>query len=282
MPDPNTNTQTPPAGGAPQTPPPAAMFETIIPQEFRDRTYLADLKTKPVGPEAYTELFKKLDGAQSLIGKKTGIPEAGAPVEEWEKFHALMRPKTAEEYELATPKEGATPPDPEFAKAVKGMFFEAGLSKPQAAKLQAKFDEFISGKVGAQAAEQARLDAEFETMTKAAFGADNAKVLEGGKALLAELTPDNLKPHLNRLPNESLVLLAGIMGSVRAKFMKEDNLNGGGGGAPPATDTAALREQGRKLMSSDAYKDFRHADHAKTKAEVARIYEAIGKESQKK
>ena len=59
-------------GGAP------ALLETIIPAEFKDQAYLKDLKGLPIGPDAYTALFKKLDGAEKLIGKKTAIPEATA------------------------------------------------------------------------------------------------------------------------------------------------------------------------------------------------------------
>lgn len=246
-------------------------FDSVIPEEFRDRPYLNDLKALPVGPDAYKSLFSKLDGAQKLIGKKTGIPEATAPMEEWDQFYTRLRPATAEEYET---KAGT---DPDFAKAVKSMFHEAGLSKGQAGKLQAKFDAFVAEKTAATTAESKRLDEEFDALTKSAFGAENVKVLESGKQLLTELTPDNLKPHLARLPNEALVVLAGVMANVRAKYLSEDKGGGngnGGGGAP--TDEAALRDEARKLMALPEYKDFRHTNHEKTKQRVDEIYRTIG------
>lgn len=257
----------------PEEKPPVPVFDTLIPEEFKDRPYLNDLKALQVGPDAYKALFSKLDGAQKLIGKKTGIPEAGAPPEEWDQFHARLRPTTAEEYEFAA-KDGA---DPDFTKAVKGMFFEAGLTKSQAAKLQTKFDAYITEKTAGQTAESKRLDEEFEALTKTTFGAENMNVLALGKSLLAELTPDSLKPHLARLPNEALVVLAGVMASVRAKYLGEDKGGGGGGGGGGApTDSAALREEAKKLMTSDAWKDFRHPDHDKARVRVDEIYRIVG------
>lgn len=273
MPD---NEQKPPDT---QTPPPpaAAMFETLIPDEFKDRTYLADLKGKPVGPDTYNALFKKLDGAQTLIGKKTGVPAADAPAEEWEKFHAALRPAKPEDYEIPA-KEGSTP-DPEIQKAVKGIFHEAGLSKAQAAKLMAKFETFADGQTAAQREAAVKADAAFDELTKKTFGPENEKVLARSKELLNTLTPPEMAPFLNRLPNESLVLVAGLMEAVRAKFMKEDSMGGGdgGNGAGGATDVASLRKQARDLQASPSFRDTFHVDHATTKAKVDGIYAQIAK-----
>ena len=273
-PEEENKTQTPPA-------PAPATFETIIPDEFKDRGYLADLKGKPVGPDTYKELFKKLDGAQTLIGKKTGVPAADAPAEEWEKFHAALRPAKAEDYEIPV-KEGSTP-DPEVQKAVKGIFHEAGLTKAQASKLMAKFETFADGQTKAQREAAEKADAEFDALTQKAFGAENDKVLARSKALMDSLTPPEMAPFLNRLPNESLVLIAGMMESVRAKFMKEDSMDGGGGnGGDNATDVASLRKQARELMASPSFKDTFHTDHATTKSKVDAIYAQIGKMGTKK
>jgi hypothetical protein len=264
MTEPNVDSQKPPET-------PAPTFDTLIPDEFKDRKYLDDLKTLPVGPDGYKALFKKLDGAQTLIGKKTGVPAADAPAEEWDKFHESLRPGKADEYELANAQ------DPEAAKAIKGIFHEAGLTKSQAAKLAAKFDAFVGDKTKAQKEEAEKLDAEFATLTEKTFGADNIKVLERSKELLQALTPDNLKPYLVKLPNESLVLLAGVMESVRAKFMKEDNMDGKGGAGAGASDVSSLRDQARKLMDSPAWKNSFDKDHTGTKAKVDEIYTAIAR-----
>ena len=191
------------------------VFETLIPEEFKDRTYLADIKTLPVGPDGYKALFKKLDGAQTLIGKKTGIPEANATPEDMEKFYSLLRPAKADEYELPAPPEGAEA-KPEVVKALKEMFHEAGLSKTQVAKLSSKFEAFANAQNAPAIEEAKKLDAEFKQLTDKTFGAEGANVLARSRELLTTLTPDNLKPYLVKLPNESLVVLAGIMETVRS------------------------------------------------------------------
>jgi hypothetical protein len=214
------------------------------------------------------------NGAQTLIGKKTGVPAADAAPEEWEKFHATLRPAKADDYELKSE-------DPEAAKAIKGIFHEAGLTKGQASKLAAKFDAYVAEKTGPQKEAEAKLDKEFEDLTKATFGPENAKVLERSKEMLASLTPDTMKPFLNRLPNESLVLLAGVMESVRAKYHKEDSIDGSGGGGAP-TDVSSLRDEAQKLQSAPAWKDVFHKDHEATVAKVNEIYNSIARATPKK
>lgn len=257
------------------TPPPPQTLATLIPEEFRDKPYLTDLKDLPAGPDGYKALFKKLDGAQALIGKKTGIPAADAPAEEWDKFHETLRPTKADEYEVKAS-------DEESAKAIKGIFHEAGLTKAQAAKLASKFDAWVEEKSKPQREEAAKLDAEFDTLTKQAFGPENIKVLERSKQLLTELTPDTMKPFLNRLPNEALVVLAGVMESVRAKYIKEDGISGKGGTATTgATDVVTLREEAQKLQGSDAWKNPFDKGHERTKARVAEIYATIAQLTKK-
>lgn len=257
-----------------QTPPPPQNLGALIPEEFKDKPYLADLRDLPAGPDGYKALFKKLDGAQALIGKKTGIPGADATPEEWDKFHETLRPAKADDYELKAS-------DEESAKAIKGIFHEAGLTKAQAAKLAAKFDAWVEEKSKPQREAEAKLDAEFDEMTKKAFGPENIKVLERSKELLTQLTPDTMKPFLNRLPNEALVVLAGVMESVRGKFMSEDGISGKGGTQTGAADIVTLREEAQKLQASESWKNPFDKGHEKTKARVTEIYAAIAQLTKK-
>ena len=251
-------------------------FEQLIPEEFRAKPYLADLKAMDVGPEAYGALFKKFDNAQQLIGRKTGIPDPDAAPEEWDKFHERLRPQSADEYELTGQ------PDDEAKTAIRAMFHESGLSKRQAQALQERFNQYVSSKLAAQTEEQKKLDAEFDKLTQDAFGPQNAEVLARSKVLLEKLTPDNIKPHLARMSNEALVVLAGVMESVRAKYMGEDGLGSGDVSGNSAPDIGALREEGRTLMASEAYKNAWHKEHDKTVARVKALYEQVGKLTSKK
>ena len=253
----------------------AALLETVIPAEFKDQAYLKDLKGLPLGPEAYTALFKKLDGAEKLIGKKTAIPEATAPEAEWESFFSRLRPETAEAYEFKG-QDGKEAGDPEFLKAVKGIFHKAGVPKTQAAKIYSEFEALIAGKQAAQQAETERMDAEFSDMVSKAFTADNEKVLTTARKMIDEFTPENLKGHIQRLPNESLVLMAGILNNISQKFMKEDNMNPDKGGTA-GSDEVSLRNEAKKIMASAEFSDFQNPGHEAAVRRKNEIYEQIGR-----
>lgn len=246
-------------------------FGTIVPEEFKDRAYLKDLLTRKLDPEAYKELFKKLDGAEKLVGTKSGIPKEDAPAEEWTQFFGKLRPQDAEAYEFKT-KEGETP-DPEFVKSVKGMFHKAGLSKAQAKILQEDFSALMEKQTEAQKKEMERLDAEFEALTAKAFGADNEKALAKAQEMLKTLTPDALRPHVEKLSNEAMVILSGILYAVHNKYIAEDRIN-----TPPAGDVKGeteLREEAKRLMASPEFKNEFHAKHAETRARVEAIYKKV-------
>lgn len=252
-----------------------ALLETIIPAEFKDQAYLKDLKGLPIGPDAYTALFKKLDGAEKLIGKKTAIPEATAPEAEWDSFFARLRPETADAYEFKD-KDGKEAGDPEFLKAVKGIFHKAGVPKTQASKIYSEFEALVASKQAEQLAASEKLDAEFNDLVSKAFTADNEKVLTTARKMIDEFTPDNLKGHIQRLPNESLVLMAGILNNISQKFMGEDRMTpdkGSGSGA----DEATLRNEAKKIMASAEFSDFQHPGHEAAVRRKNEIYEQIGR-----
>lgn len=249
------------------------LFGTLVPEEFKDRAYLKDLTGLPVGPDAYNALFKKLDGAEKLIGTKTGVPKDDAPAEEWSQFFDKLRPQTPEGYDYKT-KEGVTP-DPETVKTVKGLFHKAGLSKKQAAILQEDFNALMEQQTSVQAATQKKLDDEFAELSAKVFGAENEKVLARANAMIKELAPEALKPHIDKLSNDALVVLSGILNKVHERYITED----GGPGGKPGTGAGGagdLREQARKLLGTAEYKDPFHPKHAEVKAKVDELYKQIG------
>ena len=261
----------------PVTPPTDAdkLFSTTIPEEFRDKPYLKDLGAMPIGEAATKELFKKLDGAQSLIGKKSGIPEADASVDEWEKFHSQFRPENSEAYEFVV-KEGQSP-DPEFAKTVKSAFYEAGLSKGQAARVLKPIFAAVEKQAELRETEQKRLTQEFEELSKATFGPDSEAVLAQTKEDLKELAPENLKAHADKLSKNELVFLMGIMRAVREKYINEDTPPNKDSRNSSASGIAELQEEGRKIMMSEEYKDEFHPKHAEAVAKISEIYAKVGK-----
>ncbi len=261
---------------APEAPPKPELFSTVIPEEYRDKPYLKDFLTRETNPETYKELFKKLDGAETLIGKKTGVPAADAPEAEWDAFHAKLRPSKADDYEI---KAGADA-DPEFIKTVRDAFFDAGATKGQASKIISKLQAAIGAQEAKAVEAQKALDAEFDALSKATFGPDNAKALAQASAMIKENCPPALAGHIDKLDNNSMVILAGILNAVHAKYGTEDSQTPDGANAG-AVDTTALYAEGQKLQASAEYKDFQHPAHAATVDRVNAIFKEIAAKQKK-
>ena len=243
-----------------------ALLEAVVPESLRGEAYLADIIKKPQA-EAFPELFKKLDGAQKLIGKKNGIPEGEKP-EDWTPFLEKMRPAKADDYEIAL---GANP-DQEFVADLRGAMHGAGIHKIQANKfLGALIPKFQAREAKLIEARKAQ-DLEFENLKTATFGADGAKVMERVRGALDEYTPKVLQPHLQKLDNNALTIVAGVINAILEKYVPEDKMPKGK--APPAGGGADIREEGRKLMASPAYTDASHKEHAATVKRVNEIYSA--------
>lgn len=250
------------------------LFSEVIPAEFRDKPYLKDLASMKQGPEAYVELFKKFDGAQALIGKKTGAPAADAPPEEWDKFHQGFRPEKAEDY-VVQGKEGAKV-DEDFVGILRNAFHAAGMTKRQAEQFQGPLMKFFAERETAALAATKESDAKFDTLVKATFGAENEKILARAKAIIKDHTPENLQDHVGKLSNEGMTILAGVVESIRKKYISEDHIDNKDDLAGGGSDTD-LRAEGKRLMASKEYTNEFHPDHEKVKAQVADVYTRIGK-----
>lgn len=281
----------PPATPATPPPDPAAppkegedrLMSSVIPEEFRDRPYLKDIGAMKFGHDALNEIFKKLDGAQKLVGTKTGIPAADAPDTEWEQFYAKMRPEKPEGYEIKV-AEGVDP-NPEYLKRVRGIFHDAGLTPKQAASIQAGFGTLGTEQGAAAKAEAEKRDTEFNALTEATFGADNEAKLAQAKKMMVDHVPEGLKDHVGKLSNEALVILAGVLNQVHEKYGLEDRIDSDG--APASVgDINSLREKGRELMASKEWRDPFHPKHDEVKGKVDQIYADIaameGRQNKKK
>ncbi len=242
----------------PDAPP---LTRTLIPQDLQDRTYLKDWLDKPFTPELAADVFKKLDGAESLIGKKTLIPAADAKPEEWDAFLSKMRPEKADDYEIKVGENA----DADFIKVFREAAHHAGMNKIQMARQLEKLEPFFKGRDKAAADEQAKHDAEFEALLTTGIGADHDKKVARVQSAIKELAPDVYKQYIDKLDNKSLALVVGLVNGVLEKYAKEDDLNpgGGGGGSSGGNDKEVLLAEAHKLYASDAWKDFRHPDHEK-------------------
>lgn len=254
-----------------QTPPaPLLMKDLLGEANLADRGWAKDYADKPLDKDTATALLKKLDGAESLIGRKIGIPGDDAKPEEIEKFYSTLRVQKPEDYEFKLGEK----PDENFVKEMRAAAHKAGLSKKQMAEFVGGLAPGFKARQEAVAAEQAKLDKEFEQLAATTFGADKDKIIERVKGALDEYAPAAVKAQIGRLDNNTLALVAGVVNAIMVKYMPEDKLNGGKGGSSDGVDA---REEGRKLMASPEYRDPFHPKHAEVKAKVDALYASLKK-----
>lgn len=265
-PTPPTPTPTPPAPTP--TPPTDKLLKEIIPPDLHDKPYMKDFLDKPQNAETLASVFKKLDGAESLIGRKIGIPAADAKPEEVEKFYGSLRPGKPEEYEF---KLGETA-DKDFEAALRASFHSAGVSKHQATKFLESLMPVFQEREKKVKEAQAKADGEFDELVKKSLGPDNAKVIDRAKWAIDEHVPAALKAAANKLSNENLAIVAGVVDAILVKYAPEDVLTKGGETRPAGDDRDALMKEALKLQGSDAWKNFRHPDHESTVKRVTEIF----------
>lgn len=261
----------------PITPPaPLAMKDIITEAGFADRAYLKDFLEKPADKDTISALIKKLDGAETLIGKKpTGIPAADAKDDELDAFFGKLRPEKPEDYTI----EAGEKPDEGFLKVVREAFHEGGSHKRQTQKILGKIMPFLKERetirLNAVAAEKAKNDereAAFETMLKEAVGPEYEKKSARVQQAIKELVPEKARQYADKIDDKSLVLVTAVVDALLSKYAKEDDFKGeGGGGGGKQEDKNTLVEELKKLYAEPARNDFRHADHEKINKRINEI-----------
>jgi len=237
-------------------------FSDIIPQEYAETAWVKDVKD-------INGLFKMTSDLKAKMGERpAGIPHENSSPEEKAAFNkAFGVPENSGEYTLNEPVKGFE----DFQDKMKDVFLKNGLSQEQAGGLEAGYNELIQSLVPDPEAQ----DAKFVEMGKKAFGNDYDTVMSDASALLeahSKDLPDEFKDAFNKLPNDILVPLAGVFKSFKAKYINEDNIPKGGDAVHVAQSEDDKRAEGRRLMASEAYKNYDHIDHAATVAKANAIY----------
>jgi hypothetical protein len=248
----------------------AGDFMTTIPEAFRGKPYLE-------GVGDMESLMVKFDGAQTLIGKRVGLPEEGAKPEAWDAYYKDQgRPDTPEGYGIHAPdSEGEVAT---FDKGVQEMFHKAGVSMRQAEQLQNGYEALMLKANEAVGEGQGIKDQEFDSMLDQQFGAKQDEVLAVGKKLLDENVPESLKPLLAGLDNKALMILAGVLDGVNTKYIREDAAGALRGAQISSGQTIAdLRAEGVRLMGSKEYRDSTHPGHGAVTGKIGEVYAKIGK-----
>ncbi len=219
-------------------PPPAF----VLPDAYKDKPYLK-------GIDSQDKLFKMLDGAQELIGKKgPAIPKDDAPQAEKDAYYeSIGRPKTPGEYAL----DGADKADPKFLPKVQAALHKAGLSQSQAKSVWADVNVALSEFVTDKNLADAKQNTDFDKLAADTFGVDRDKVLARSKDLLNQFVSPAMKNHVATLPNESLVVLADVLRSIDKKYISPDGAPSKGPDATGMTP-ADISLKARSLMSEQS------------------------------
>jgi hypothetical protein len=255
----------------PSSTPPQVDFTSVIPEAYKDKPYMKEVTS-------FDKLFQDFDNAQSLIGQRQeglDIPGADATPEQIQAYVDKIKPESVEAYTFPeTEYSKKFGRDEAFQGQMKELFHKAGLQPWQVNTLTEGYDAALFGKANEMASSAENQAADFEKLAEGHFGEAKEEKLRIANEILKANTPEAFKEHLAKLPNESLMVLSGVLNNVYDKFMKEDDLNTGGKGT--ATDTAALQEEARQLMADPAYKDFRNPKHDQIVKRVNELYDQIG------
>lgn len=246
----------------------AVLTREFVPEDLRDRPYLKDLLDKPWDKESAGALFKKLDGAESLIGKRPAIPDPKtATPEDLDKFFAQFAEDKPEGYEVPLEKDSKVSPD--FVKAVQAAFKAGKVNKVQAAGFLKVINEYGVQAQKAQAAVQAKADAEFDVLAKTMLGQENKPTMERVKKLIGEHAPSVAKASIAKLDDNNLLIMAAVIDAIHKKYATEDDLkklNEGGGGKGGSSvqekrqKAAALQAEILKMKPMDPAIDAKQAE----------------------
>jgi hypothetical protein len=246
-----------------QTPPAENKFE--IPAEYQDRAYLKDVTS-------IDDVYKKLDGAQSLIGQKIIFPTENSTPEEILQFNkAAGMPEKAEDYTFE--KLGEKERVAEYDAKVKELFHKYGISGKAATGFTKDYESLID-EVGKVQTEQS--DKEFGELSKKVLGEKMEEIIASGKKLLEENLPEEFAEDFKNLPNKQLVLMASVLNNFKTKYIDEGIVT-----PPSGSITGKTKEQlnteVQDLMKDPAYKDGLHKNHQAVNDKITDLCNQIAK-----
>ena len=227
------------AGDPPAGDPPAATGVFTLPDAYKEKPWAKDI-------DSIDAAFKKLDGAETMLGKKrTIMPDETSTPDDIAEFNKLRGvPDDHSTYASIKTEEGA---DTSFFDAMKPAFKKANMTAKDVSILEAELTPVLEKLTGEKVeADKAQGEA-FDALTDKIFAGTKETDLAQAKILMDAHTPEGLKKYMNELSNEHLAIVACVMKGVRAKYMHEDNTDGGGGGDTGSAE--AIRIEGKKQIA---------------------------------
>jgi hypothetical protein len=261
--------QTPPPAQQPSEPP-----AFVVPDAYKDRGWVEKVKS----PD---DLWKTLDNAQSLLGKRpAGIPANDAPDAEWEAFYKVARPESADKYTLGDIEGVPEGLDlaPYKATAQK-LMFEAGLTQRQA---DAMWKQYAATEIGAVKASQEALDKRFDEVAAKVLGDKLTTAQTVAQDAIKTYVSEELRTSFANNPDGMVAMIELANGyeaklaAVRAEYGAEGKLPDGGTqvAAPDISETVAKLS---KLRLSAEAQDFTKPGHKKAMDEIAELQAVVAR-----
>lgn len=256
----------------------ATLIKDFVPQELHDRPYLKELLDKPWDKETAGTIFKKLDGAETLIGKRPAIPDhKTAKPEDMDKFFAQFAEEKPEGYEIPLEKDSKI--DPNFVKATQAAFLAGKINKVQAANFLKVMNDYGIAARDAAAKAQAAKDAEFDTLAKTMLGQENKATMERVKGLISEHAPSVAKAAIAKLDDNNVLIMAAVIDAIYKKYASEDDLKKGGAGGTGPEGVAEKRAKAAALQGEILKLKPMDPSIEKKQAEVNQLFKEIAEAS---
>jgi len=254
---------------------PSASDSFVIPESYKDRGWTDKIKTSD-------DLWKTLDNAQSLLGKRSaGIPATDAPEEDWQKFYQSSRPASADKYAL--PDIDGVPENFDltaFKAPAQKLMFDAGLSQKQAADL---WKQYMGAEITASAEREKALDGQYDVALDKMFGDKRAEAERIAQDAIKNILPEDMRGSiaaLSQYPDAMASVIKIIseqnaqIEAVKKQYGAEGSLPGSQGGAQ-GTPIADIASKLSKLRMSAEHKDPFHPQHGKVKQEVSELSQQV-------
>lgn len=207
-----------------------------VPEAYAGKPWVEKIKSQD-------DVWKTLDNAQSLIGKKQQIvPSDGATEEDWNNFYKTIgRPEDAKGYKFKPvenlPQGIDLAPIHEKASSI---FHKAGLTPKQAETVWDMYikDELetVSKTTGETKEQQAKLDKEFDEVVNKEFGDKYDTASKNAQDMINKYVPESLRGAYSEIAEKPKALAAVIkaldsahaeIDRVKKEYGKEGKLTSG-------------------------------------------------------
>lgn len=216
----------------------SSTFLDSLPENLRSEKSLEGVKS-------VEDLANQFLNAQKLIGKKTiGLPSEDSTPEQIEDFYSRLRPKTSDSYEFdnSVLPEGFERSEEE-AKAVKDIFYKAGLSAHQAKIVQSEYEKLMLSKEPSKEEQEAA----FEAKGKKVLGDKYQEIMETATKFSRDYIPESARELAANLDNEAMLVVASMIHGIKGKASEDNAGLNAGAGSQVMTDNERRERAGQLL-----------------------------------